>query len=64
MATVDEWVITIRMATDDDSPFQGMIDLTPIFKEDLDVQHEIFNRLSDETKEKLQELYGEKEEEQ
>ena len=58
---VEEWVIAINLATDDKSPFKGLVDLSTIFKEPLEVQHAIFNQLSDKTKENLQALYGEKE---
>ena len=59
MSSVAEWVTTIKLATDDKSPFKGMIDLTAIFNEPLKKQHAIFDRLSDETKDRLQALYGE-----
>jgi hypothetical protein len=58
--SVEEWVSTIKIATDEKSPFQGMVDLTDIFNEPTDKQWKIFDKLSDDTKAKLQELYGEK----
>ena len=56
--SVEDWVTAIKIATDDKSPFQGKVDLTSIFAEPIEKQWEIFNQLSDETKEKLQNLYG------
>jgi len=58
MKNVDKWVMTIEMATDNKSPFKGLVDLSSIFKEPLEIQHAVFDRLSDETKESLQTLYG------
>ena len=59
-STVQEWLSVIKIATDPDSPFVGMVDLTPIFQEPLAVQHEIFNALSDEQKARMKSLYGPK----
>jgi hypothetical protein len=56
--SIKEWVMTIQLATDENSPFKGMIDLSGIFKEPIDKQQEIFDLLSDKTKENLQILYG------
>lgn len=55
---VTEWVNTIRIATDADSPFRGMINLSEIFDLPISTQQKIFDALSDDTKQSLQELYG------
>ena len=63
-AKVEEWLAVIKIATDSDSPFMGMVDLTPIFQEPLAIQHEIFDALSDEQKAQMKSLYGPKSEDE
>ena len=53
MDKVTGWVNVIKIATDPDSPFQGMVELTDIFKESLAVQQQVFDALSEEEKQLL-----------
>lgn len=55
---VQEWLNVIKIATDADSPFCGMVDLREIFKLPLATQWKIFDQLTDEQKERLQAVYG------
>ena len=58
---VREWLTMIKIATDEDSPFAGMIDLTSIFKLPRTTQKIIYDALPEDTKARLKELYGNKE---
>lgn len=60
--TVQDWLALIRIATDADSPFCGMVDLRDIFNVPLPMQHEIFNNLTPEQRDRLKEVYGAKDE--
>lgn len=55
---VEEWVMVIRVAIDDQSPFQGLVDLTEIFDLPLDTQQAIFDALTVEQRAQLKAIYG------
>jgi len=56
--TVDEWLLAIRLATDEDSPFLGMVDLREIFDLPLHIQQQVYDALSDQERTRLTDLYG------
>jgi hypothetical protein len=55
---VKEWVMMIKMAIDEKSPFRGMVDLTGIFGLPMDLQHAIHEQLSPEECDTMKELYA------
>lgn len=57
-AVVAEWLAVMAIATDRDSPFAGMVDLTEIFKLPIHVQRRIHDAMTPEQLERLTELYG------
>jgi len=59
-ATVREWLAVIAMATDADSPFVGMVDLTGIFALPLPLQHRIHDAMTPEQRNRLAAVYGPK----
>ena len=61
-ATVEEWLMMLRIACDPDSPFVGMVDLTGIFKLPLEVQRAIHARLTPDQLDLIKKYYGPKEE--
>lgn len=56
--TVREWLTMLRIATDADSPFAGMVDLTGIFALPLYVQQRIHDAMTPAQLDRLRELYG------
>jgi len=57
-AKVQDWVMVFRIASDPDSPFAGMVDLTDIFKEPIELQKAVHAKLTPEQLENIQKLYG------
>jgi hypothetical protein len=57
-AVVQEWLMVLKVATDTDSPFCGMVDLREIFELPRATQWKIFDQLTAEQKERLQAVYG------
>lgn len=57
-ATVKEWLTMLMVATDADSPFAGMVDLTGIFALPHHVQQRIHDAMTPAQLGRLRELYG------
>lgn len=57
-AKVDDWVRMFRIGSDPDSPFAGMVDLTGIFKEPIELQRAVHAKLTPEQLDRVQKLYG------
>jgi hypothetical protein len=57
---VQEWLNVLKIATDADSPFAGMVDLRSIFGLPLAQQQQIFDGLTPAERDRLKALYGPK----
>lgn len=58
--TVQEWLMMLRIACDDDSPFCGMVDLSEIFSLPIETQRAIYDALTPTQREIIKEKYGPK----
>jgi hypothetical protein len=59
--TVREWLMVMKIACDEDSPFCGQVDLTKIFSLPIETQRAIHDALTPLQRERLKEVYGPKE---
>lgn len=54
---VEEWIATIAAACDENSPFAGMVDLSPVHRLPLPVQKRIFMGLTPKQNAAMRRLY-------
>ena len=59
-AVVQNWLATIKIASDPNSPFKGMVDLTKIFQLPLHIQQRIYDAMTPEERDQLKAVYGKK----
>ena len=51
--TIDEWITVLKIQLEDDSPFQGLVDIRPILDLPLSTQNKIFDALPPHLREKV-----------
>lgn len=56
--SVESWLAVIKIATDPNSPFKGLVDLREIFNLPLSLQHKIHDAMTKKEKAQLALIYG------
>jgi hypothetical protein len=51
--TIEEWITVLKIQLEDDSPFQGLVDIRPILDLPLSTQNKIFDALPPHLREKV-----------
>ena len=56
--TIDEWITVLKIQLEDDSPFQGLVDIRPILDLPLSTQNKIFDALPPHLRKKVKGANG------
>lgn len=56
--SVESWLAVIKIASDPNSPFKGLVDLREIFNLPLSLQHKIHDAMTENEKAQLALVYG------